>query len=413
MKTLKQMLEVYDPKPGDEKKFKEKHVAVKHKNLAGKSTEDDQLFQATNVKTVNREPTHGYNPGNDEKVYEETSIEEGIEDRLEAAREKAAAAGKTIKQPQQKKTLKRFVAGKAYGGSKQKEDQEDMKEEVEILDEAVVTSAASKILKQHHGRIKDLLKGIGAGVDEMKKNAGDNPHFGHVRQLNMFANQLQDIHDGIHAEAQYSKPVQLAKEEIELVNELKTSTLQSYQVKSSDAYKKAAVRARNAPLIADPDSPEEQKQAAKEVQKQKQVMAKRKTGYMKAGAKIKAAGEKPYMAEEALDEKKLTPAEMKKREEVARAIERENPKMPMGKKMAIATATAKKVAEEASPKTLKQLLEGAMVTLHVKPHPDQKGHHVVVKSSDTSRFKKGETVSSDELEQGQDDGYLKVKHVKE
>lgn len=49
---------------------------------------------------------------------------------------------------------------------------------------------------------------------------------------------------------------------------------------------------------------------------------------------------------EDLDEKKLTPAEMKKREEVAQAIERENPNMPMSKKMAIATATAKKVAEE-------------------------------------------------------------------
>jgi hypothetical protein len=48
-----------------------------------------------------------------------------------------------------------------------------------------------------------------------------------------------------------------------------------------------------------------------------------------------------------LEEKKLTPAEMKKREEVAKAIERENPDMPMSKKMAIATATAKKVAEEA------------------------------------------------------------------
>lgn len=47
-----------------------------------------------------------------------------------------------------------------------------------------------------------------------------------------------------------------------------------------------------------------------------------------------------------LDEKKLTPAEMKKREEVAKAIERENPDMPMAKKMAIATATAKKVAED-------------------------------------------------------------------
>ena len=48
-----------------------------------------------------------------------------------------------------------------------------------------------------------------------------------------------------------------------------------------------------------------------------------------------------------IDEKTLTPAEMKKREEVAQALERENPDMPMDKKMAIATATAKKVAEEA------------------------------------------------------------------
>ena len=47
-----------------------------------------------------------------------------------------------------------------------------------------------------------------------------------------------------------------------------------------------------------------------------------------------------------LEEKTLTPAEKKKREEVAKAIERENPKMPMGMKMAIATKTAKRVAEE-------------------------------------------------------------------
>ena len=44
-------------------------------------------------------------------------------------------------------------------------------------------------------------------------------------------------------------------------------------------------------------------------------------------------------------EKKLTPAEKKKREEVAQAIERDNPDMPMAKKMAIATSTAKRVAE--------------------------------------------------------------------
>ena len=45
-----------------------------------------------------------------------------------------------------------------------------------------------------------------------------------------------------------------------------------------------------------------------------------------------------------LEERKLTDAEKNKREEVAKAIEKDNPKMPMGKKMAIATAQAKKSA---------------------------------------------------------------------
>lgn len=50
-----------------------------------------------------------------------------------------------------------------------------------------------------------------------------------------------------------------------------------------------------------------------------------------------------------LAEKKLTPAELKKREEIAKAMEKDNPGMDMGKKMAIATATAKKVAEDKDP----------------------------------------------------------------
>ena len=54
------------------------------------------------------------------------------------------------------------------------------------------------------------------------------------------------------------------------------------------------------------------------------------------------------LLDEALEmlEKTLTPAEKKKREEIAKAIERETPDMPMAQKMAIATAQAKKVAEE-------------------------------------------------------------------
>lgn len=54
-----------------------------------------------------------------------------------------------------------------------------------------------------------------------------------------------------------------------------------------------------------------------------------------------------------LREKTLTPAEKKKREEIAKAIERDDPDMPMDKKMAIATATAKRVAEYGGPKISK------------------------------------------------------------
>lgn len=49
---------------------------------------------------------------------------------------------------------------------------------------------------------------------------------------------------------------------------------------------------------------------------------------------------------EDIEERKLSDAEMKKREEVAKAIGKDNPDMPMGKKMAIATTVAKKSVKE-------------------------------------------------------------------
>lgn len=83
-------------------------------------------------------------------------------------------------------------------------------------------------------------------------------------------------------------------------------------------------------------------------------------------------GEYSMHEEVELDEKTLTPAEMKKREEVAKAIKRENPKMPMGKKMAIATATAKKVAEdlETAIGGLSPRLQETMKTVFDKLHED-------------------------------------------
>jgi hypothetical protein len=75
-KTLRQFKELYEPKAADEKKFVDKHVVKKHKDRNGN---DDKLFQATNVKPVKRATEHGYETvgqHDDEKVYEETQVNE-------------------------------------------------------------------------------------------------------------------------------------------------------------------------------------------------------------------------------------------------------------------------------------------------------------------------------------------------
>lgn len=54
-----------------------------------------------------------------------------------------------------------------------------------------------------------------------------------------------------------------------------------------------------------------------------------------------------YLEAENMEEKTLTPAELKKRNDVAKAIKKDDPDMPMDKKMAIATSVAKKTAEAA------------------------------------------------------------------
>ena len=71
------------------------------------------------------------------------------------------------------------------------------------------------------------------------------------------------------------------------------------------------------------------------------------------------------------DEATLSPAQLKKREEIAKAIKRDNPNMPMDKKMAIATSTAKKVAETIV-HDIDKLLEREEVKKRTPQDPDVK-----------------------------------------
>jgi len=206
-KTLNQILEVYAPKSKDEKKFMDKHITTKNK-LDDRGTQDDKLFNATNIKAVNRETEHGYNPGNDEKVYEE------------------ATKG---------------------------------------------------------------LHPMALHVMPVKKDGKTKYHVMKV---------------GRDLEQHISKGEHLSDSELDDATE-------------------AGAKIKNVTVIG-----------------------------------------RNKITEEELDEKTLTPAEMKKREEVAKAIERDNPSMPMSKKMAIATATAKKVAEEVEELTEDEELTQLLNTIY-------------------------------------------------
>lgn len=113
----------------------------------------------------------------------------------------------------------------------------------------------------------------------------------------------------------------IVAEEVEPLDELKASTVSSYAEKAAKDVKELK-----------PFTKKGQSSIAQ------RIIDRRKKGLSMAGKRMSEEVE--------LDEKTLTPAELKKREEIAKAMEREKPGMDKSRKMAIATAVAKRVAEQ-------------------------------------------------------------------
>lgn len=266
-KTLKDFLEVYKPKSPDEQKFVDKHVTIKHKDRNGNG---DDVFNGNTKYIKRKEERHGYDVGDDEKVYEE----------------------------------------------------------VEDLDEA---------------KKKILLPGR-PGWDEYVKNRNAKAK----RFRDAMNTKLPDHKD---PDAEYEKArhkvANPRMESVEDLDELSQKMVRAYRDKARDD-KESAEDEREYYKAHDDNTDDEDEK-----------IRKRSAGIKMASKKIHGGAKVPVKEEleiealldEALDlllsidEKTLTPAEMKKREEVVKAIKRGNPKMDKSIAYAIATKTAKRVAE--------------------------------------------------------------------
>lgn len=228
-KTLKDFMEVYRPKSPDEQKFVDKHVTVKHKDRNGNG---DDVFNATNVKTDNRKETrHGYDSGEDEKVYEElvaayaekydmsideieSIIEEIIEEEAEDLEELSkktlrAAGGRLLRRglgdgPKAEKSMKSANLASAklypdqYKNSPLKAKVPATNEEVELEEGTVgyknysITAHPNRSAMREIGDIKHSY-GHDKKLNKLGVNQSEKDHYGPTHHVTVKNNTTGDV----------------------------------------------------------------------------------------------------------------------------------------------------------------------------------------------------------------------------
>lgn len=198
-KTLKEILEVYEPKSPDEKRFKDKHITVKVKDRNGNG---DDVFNAKNVKAVDRSKEgHGYNPGEDEKVYEATMTS------ADKAKEKA------LKKKYDSSGMKDSMK-KQYGSEKGEKVyfskiRQMAMEEVDYLNEA----HSQQMYDEHHSRAMKSLTNIMKHLEKHKKACSKNngPMSWHAADMKMNARNIEDLEHQIGQQVDYATPMPVNK----------------------------------------------------------------------------------------------------------------------------------------------------------------------------------------------------------
>jgi hypothetical protein len=217
MKTLKQLLEFNKPTPTvpyekdsetsltpkspGEKRFKDKHTINVKQDIAGNK---DDVYKAANVNVHDRSKGHGYNTGEDIKVYEDVQM-------------------KSLKQ----------ILGERHMTPAEKEKREDIAQGIEKSNPnmpmskkmAIATSKAmnesessAAAYDKHCVDCKKMMDNISKAIDQhakFVKTKGDyhsgEPQWHHVDHMKNMHRTLQDIHQSMSQTNDYTAPPKAIK----------------------------------------------------------------------------------------------------------------------------------------------------------------------------------------------------------
>ena len=266
--------------------FIKKHVVAHHEDPAGNG---DDVYNASNIKPVKRSPEHGYDPGQDEEVYESAppgkSGPHPIYHVLETAQKSAdSLEGQVLLHHKENGKVKQYT----------------------IVDNDRTRGVS--VYPLHRTKNDDMNIGGYPVISHAKigkmLNSGASLHVTHHPKLT--DEEEEDFHP--HPSQELLTP---------LSNKGKILT---QETRTGERKPIKPIKAR----------------------KNRIGMYLNAESYQPKGKLLDSF---TMSAEEFFSEKTLTPAEKAKREEIVLSMKKKNPKMPLGQIYAIATAQAIKVAE--------------------------------------------------------------------
>ena len=226
-KTLNQFLEGYlKVKNPDEQKFVDKHVTAKHPDRNGNG---DEVFNGSKVKTVDRrKDRHGYNPGEDEKVYEETEVEEAVRVKLTKG---WGDGGKSMKAGYGKLVGNQHKIDANKNGKVDAHDFKLLRKKKEVAEEAEQIDELETATLQSY-RKKARAQG-NAIVDKMKMGGGDWSK----DQKDTKTLRKRSAGANMSGKQLVKRGESLRTEEAEELDELSRKTMGSYVGKAVDDFK--------------------------------------------------------------------------------------------------------------------------------------------------------------------------------